>query len=228
VHAPTFELPGLRRLASHALPHLVEATIVPLVLFYGAMWSVGMRAALGVALAWNYGAVLRRVLTGRRVPGILVIGALTMTARTVIALASGSVFLYFLQPTLGTIAVAAAFLVSVPAGRPLAERLAADFCPLPEQLVQHPMTRTFFARISVLWAFVNLANATVTLWLLFSQSVSVYLVTTKLLSLMFTTTAIAVSVAWFRRSVLGPSVTGPSAIGRPVDSPGVLVPSLAV
>ena len=48
---------------------------------------------------------------------MLLIGALLMTARTVIALMTGSVFLYFLQPTLGTFMVAGLFLVSAPLGR---------------------------------------------------------------------------------------------------------------
>src|SRR4051812_48593050 len=99
----TFQIPSLRALARHALPHLAEATIVPLVLFYLSMWLLGIWGALGVGLLWSYGAILRRVVTGRRVPGILVLGALAMTARTLIAVASGSVFIYFLQPTLGTV-----------------------------------------------------------------------------------------------------------------------------
>ena len=45
-----------------------------------------------------------------------------LTVRTVIANASGSVFIYLLQLTLDESAVAGAFLLSVPAGRPLAER----------------------------------------------------------------------------------------------------------
>ena len=215
MHAPNFELPGLGRLARHALPHLVEATFIPLVLFYTGMWALGIHGALGFALAWNYGALLRRVVTGRRVPGVLLLGTLTLTARTVIAVASGSVFLYFLQPTLGTIAVGATFLRSVPAGRPLAQRLAADFCPLPDELVGHPRTRAFFARISLLWAFVNLGNAAVTLWLLFSQSVTVYVVSTKLISLAFTASAIAISIAWFRRSVLGHTTEVPALLPAP-------------
>ena len=201
LHAPHVELPGLRRIARHAGPRLVEATVVPLVLFYLGMATVGVFGALVVALAWSYAALLRRLLRGERLPGVLLLGTIGLTLRTAISFASGSVFLYFLQPTIGTVAVAAAFLLSVPAGRPLAERLAADLCPLPPEVVAHPRVRTFFARVSLLWALVYLVNAAVTLWLLLNQPLGVYLVATKVMSLVLSGTALAVSVHWFRRTV---------------------------
>ena len=74
-------------------------------------------------------------------------------ARTAISLASGSTIVYFLQPSLGTALVASAFLISVPLGRPLAGKLAADFCPLPDEMYANEHVRQFFRRISLLWAF---------------------------------------------------------------------------
>jgi hypothetical protein len=204
--APTFDIPHLRVMARHAVPHLVEATFVPLIVFYVALWAVGVWGALAAALVWSYGALLRRVLTGKRIPGILAIGAMLLTVRTVIAVASGSVFVYFLQPTLGTVAVAGAFLLSVPAGRPLAERLAADFLPIAPDLLARPYMRRFFARISLLWAMVNLINAAVTIWLLVSQPIETYVVAKTFVSLGATITAIALSTLWFIHSMRGHGV----------------------
>ena len=75
-----------------------------------------------------------------RLPGVLVIAALGLTARSVVALASGSsgLFVYFLQPSLATALVGGAFLFSVPLGRPLAEKLAHDFVPMPPVVFQRP------------------------------------------------------------------------------------------
>src|SRR4051812_40355204 len=91
-------MPCLRRLVRHAAPRLLEATIVPLVLFYASLWLIGLGAALVAALAWCYGALAWRLLTGRRVTGVLVLGAAGLTVRTILAVASGSAFVYFLQP----------------------------------------------------------------------------------------------------------------------------------
>jgi intracellular septation protein A len=199
--ATVFEIPRLRAFALHAVPHLVEATFVPLIVFYLAIWTVGIWGALAAALVWSYGALVRRAVTGRRIPGILAIGAALLTIRTIIALASGSVFIYFLQPTLGTVVVAGAFLVSVPAGRPLAERLAADFLPIPPELLARPYMRRFFIRISLLWAFVNLTNAAVTIWLLVTTSIATFVVAKTFVSLGATATAIGLSTWWFLRSM---------------------------
>jgi hypothetical protein len=199
--APVFEIPHLRALAGHAVPHLVEATLVPLVVFYVTLWAIGVWGALAAALAWSYGALLRRVLTGRRIPGVLAIGAALQTVRTVIAVMSGSTFVYFLQPSLGTVAVAGAFLLSVPAGRPLAERLAADFLPIDPQLLARPHMRRFFTGISLLWAGAHLTNAAVTVWLLVSQPVATYVLARTFVSLAATSGAIAVSALWFFRSM---------------------------
>lgn len=197
----SLEIPRLRSLARHALPHIFEATLAPLALFYLAMWAFGIWGALATALAWSYGAIGWRLARGKRVPGILLLGALGLTARTLLALASGSVFIYFLQPSLGTVAVAGTFLLSVPVGRPLAERLAADFCPLPEHFMAHPRVRTFFGRISVLWGFVFLTNAATTIWLLMSQSLGVYLLAKTAVSAGLTASAVAFSTWWFVRSM---------------------------
>src|SRR5690606_2179357 len=125
---PHLEIPRLAALVRHALPNIVEGSLIPLGVFYGALWLVGIWGGLIASLAWSYAAIARRVATGRNIPGLLVIGTLGLTARTIVSLASGSVFVYFLQPTLTTALIAGAFLLSVPAGRPLAERLAGDFC----------------------------------------------------------------------------------------------------
>jgi intracellular septation protein A len=192
-------MPRLAALARHATPHLLETTLIPLGLFYGGLQLFGLWAALLAALVWSYTSLLRRLVTRRRVPGMLLLGIAGLTARTALALATGSAFLYFLQPTVGTGLVAAVFLGSVLLGRPLALRLAADFLPLPEALLAHDGVRRFFLRISLLWAGVFLANAGISLWLLVSQSLATFLWSRTVASLALTGLAIAVSMWWFRR-----------------------------
>jgi intracellular septation protein A len=194
-------VPRLAALARHATPHLLEATLIPLALFYGGLQLLGLWAALLAALAWSYTSLVRRLVTRRRVPGMLMLGIVGLTARTALALATGSVFLYFLQPTVGTALVAAVFLGSVLLGRPLALRLAADFMPLPEGLLTHHGMRRFFLRVSLLWAAVFLANAGISLWLLVSQSLATFLWSRTVASVTLTGVAIAISTCWFRRCV---------------------------
>jgi intracellular septation protein A len=200
-HLAAFPVPRLAALARHATPHLLETTLIPLGLFYGGLQLFGLWGALLAALVWSYTCLLRRLLTRRRVPGMLLLAIVGLTARTALALATGSAFLYFLQPTMGTGLVAGVFLGSVLLGRPLAQRLAADFLPLPEALLARPGVRHFFQRVSLLWAAVFLANTGISLWLLLSQSLATFLWTRTVASLALTGLAIAASTWWFRRCV---------------------------
>lgn len=201
------EIPRLRTLSRHAGRHLIEATLIPLALFYGAITLCGQVTALLLALGWCYLAVARRLVTGRRVPGLLALGALGVTARTIMALSTGSLFLYFLQPTLTNGLIGAIFLASIASRAPMAERLAADFCPLPRAFLSHPPVRQFFNRITLLWAGVQLGNAGITIVLLVSQPVTTFLWTRSVVSLFVTASAIAVSVVWFKRSMRRHGVT---------------------
>ncbi len=194
-------IPDLRTVARHAVPRVVESTLVPLALFLVGLRVLGVWGAMTAGLVWVYGLLALRIATRRRVPGILVIGAVTLTARTVVALAAHSVVVYFLQPSLATMLVAAAFLVSVPLNRPLAGRLAADFGPLPSEVHANQHVRRFFRQVSLLWAFAQTLNASITVWLLFSQSLGTFVVLRSVVSTVVTVAAIAASTLWFKRSM---------------------------
>jgi hypothetical protein len=200
VDAP-FLVPRIGALLRHAAPRVLEGVVAPAAVFVMALHFLGVIGAVAAGLGFAYTMILGRLCVGRPVPGILVLGALTLTARSALALATGSTFLYFLQPTLGTALVAGAFLVSAGLSRPLAGRLAHDFCPIPEHVATAAPMRRFFAQITLLWAVVELVNAAIAIWLLLSQSVGVYLVTRTVSSLTVTALGIGLSVAWFQRSL---------------------------
>jgi len=198
-------------MARHALPHLIEATFIPLILFYAFLWTAGVWGALIAALAWSWTAIIRRAVTGQRIPGILVLGTVGITARTIAAFASGSVFIYFLQPSLTTVVVAGAFLLSVPAGRPLAERLAHDFVPLDPEVLHLPSVKKVFIRITLLWAFVNLANAIVSIALLMSQDVGTFVAAKTIGGMLLVGVAIAMSTIWFKQALRDHNISVVSA-----------------
>jgi intracellular septation protein A len=190
-------------MAHHALPQLLESTIAPAALFYVILSVLDLRGALLATLAWTYLALGRRLLTGRHLPGMLVIASVLLTVRTVAALATGSGFVYFLQPTVGTFLLAAAFLISVPAGKPLAERLAKDFCPLDPSLFKRPYVQRFFLRISLLWTVVFVTNAALGLWFLLTQSLGNFVLLKTSVTTTVIAAAIAVSALWFRQTLRG-------------------------
>jgi intracellular septation protein A len=196
-----FEFPRVRTLLRNTVPGVIEGSVLPVLLFVAALRMVGLWGAIVAGLGFAYVAIGRRLVKRRQVPGLMIIGAATLTARTVLALATGSSFVYFLQPTLGTAVVAFAFLVSVPLGRPLAQRIASDFCPIPDEVLAHHHVRRLFLRISLLFSFALLLNAAVALWLQLSQSVELFVVVKPLATGAITIGAVVVSVVWFKRSM---------------------------
>ena len=162
-----FELPRLRDLARRAAPQVIEATLVPLALFYAALSLLGPTGAICSALAWNYLALVRHLWRKERLPGLLVLATVGLTARSIVALASGaSMFVYFLQPSLATALIGGAFLLSVPLGRPLAEKLAHDFVPMPATFLKRPKVRQLFVRISLPVSYTHLPRGCATCSLL--------------------------------------------------------------
>ncbi|MDE3087521.1 MAG: hypothetical protein KGJ77_12265, partial [Acidobacteriota bacterium] len=135
----------------------------------------------------------------QRVPGMLLLGLVLVSMRTVVAFATGSAFLYFIQPTAGTLLVAALFLVTAIAGKPLVERLAHDFCPLDPELMKHEFLRRFFLRISLLWAVVLTTQAGFVLLLLLRTSLRAFVVERTVVSTVLIGGGVLLSVIWFVR-----------------------------
>jgi hypothetical protein len=194
-----FELPRLTTVLLHALPKFVEGVIAPVAVFYAALLLLGLKGALIAAVVWVYAGIAYRLIRRRPIPGTLLLAALGVTVRAGLAAATGSVVLYFLQPTLGTLMVSIAFLASVPLRKPLALKLATDMVPMPEAFLAHSRVRRFFLRITLLWSVVLLCNAVVSLWLLLSQSIGFYLWFRTGLVTALGAAAVAASVWGFRR-----------------------------
>lgn len=146
--------------------HVIEASIIPAVVFYGAVVGVGLHAAYLGVLAWSYGAFAVRVARGRPVPPLLVFTMIGISVRTVVAIISGSSFIYFMQPVLTTVVMGLVFLGSVLIGRPLIASLAHEFWPLTSDDVSSPAVTRLFRNLTMLWAGINLATAVTTMVLL--------------------------------------------------------------
>jgi len=190
-------LPSPGKALRHALPVVLEGVVGPLVVFYLLLVLAGFRGALIAALTWSYLALGRRLLKGERVSMLLLFGTILITLRTVVAFVTGSAFVYFAQPTAGTVAISVALLVSAIVGRPFTQRFAHDFCPMDPAIMKRPLVRRFFIRISVLWATVMMLNAGLVFWLLVSSSLRSFVLERSLVTYGLTAIAIFLSISGF-------------------------------
>ena len=167
-----------------------------------------MWGGLVAALAWSYTAVIRRVVTRTPVPGLLLLGVVGITARTLVALVSGSVFVYFLQPTLTTVLVGAVFLVSVPAGParwPIGSPATSARCRRPSS-ARRPCGGSSPASPSC-GRSCSSPTPRCSLWLLATQSIETYVFARTVLSWALTGGAVLASTLYFKRSMRRHGIT---------------------
>jgi hypothetical protein len=194
-------IPNVRAVARHALPNVIEGKIIPVVLFIGFLELLGNVWALLVALGWSLATVTYRKATGRRIPGLIVLSTVALIAKTIAALATGSMLIYFLQPTVTTVLVGLTFMISVPLGNPLAQKLAYDVFPFEDETKSHPLVEQFFVRLSVLWSITSLINASITVWLLLTQSITTFVLVKSVLGPITGTVTVGSMFLWFRFSL---------------------------
>ena len=164
--SPISQLSVFAAVVKRSAPRLVEASLIPTALFYCCLVVVGIGAAYAAALLWLYAAAGSRLLRRRPVPPLLVLGAIGITVKTAVSVASGSTFVSFAQPVLGSLVVGCVFLLSVALGRPMVQALALEFWPLTPEMLADPTVVRLLRRLTFLWAGVNFAVGAATLSLL--------------------------------------------------------------
>lgn len=174
--------PRLRAILRHLGLSLLWANVVPAALFYACFAAGNVWTALVAALVWCYGAMAWRLSTRRRTSGLLWLTAVGLTVKTALSVATGSTFLYFVQPAVNDGAVALLFLASLATARPVVARLAGDFYPMTEDVALRPRIQRLFWRLTLLWAFICLVKAAATLWLLESVPLSTFVAVKSVLT----------------------------------------------
>jgi hypothetical protein len=173
---------------------ILVANVIPSGLFYACLALGNIWLALTAALMWCYGAMAWRMSTGRAMSGLLVLTMIGLTGRTIFAFASGSTFIYFLQPTLADVGLALLFAGSLLTARPLVARVAGDFYPMDDELHARPRIQQLFWRLTLMWAVITAAKATVSLWLLATVSTTTYATIKSWLAPTIAVTGAAVTV----------------------------------
>jgi len=190
----------LTAVARRGLPGILEATLVPSAIFLIVTATFSAMMAMVAVLVWGYGNILQRVLRGRTVPSLVLLAMCGLTVKTLVGVASGSTFVYFLQPVATMVAVGAVFIGSLLVGRPLIARIAHDFCPISPEVASRPAVVRMFVGLTVLWASVQLINAGTTVGMLFSLPTTLFVVLKPASSLLLSATAVTITVCWALRT----------------------------
>lgn len=161
------------RFARHAVPHLLQATIGPAVAFLTGRALWGLNGALALALAWTGTCIGLRALRGKRMSGLLCIGAITLLLRAVVSLAMHSANAFFLAPALVTAVMGAVYMGSAFTEKPLLGRVLGDLVPSSFDLSDPGLLR--ISRIgSFVWGAEQTISALVSIVLLMHVSTTRY------------------------------------------------------
>jgi hypothetical protein len=199
-HSDVLEIHGLRATVVRAGRLLLEAVVVPTVLLAILLHVIGTTRSILVAVGWCALAMGFRWLVDRRLPGTLLLGSAALVVKATIALASGSVLIYLLQPVLGSVVMALLFLGSAAFGRPITLRLARDFVHVPADILDKRGVRRMFTEVAVIWGFSRIVDVALNLGFL-HRGVDAGLWARGLLSPVLTVLAVAVCAAWGWRSL---------------------------
>jgi hypothetical protein len=195
------EMPGWRPIVRHAATRMFLVTLLPMAVFYLTLSLFGLRAAAVVTASLYYAALITRVVRKQPVLAAALLAAGLLSLRTVVVFMTGSAFLYFIQPVIGTVAVATVFAATAIAGRPVLDRLAHDFCAFPAELSHRLRQARFFNLLSVVWAATYTINAVGTVWLLTNASLNGFILFKSILGPAITLVAATASYLAFRVTV---------------------------
>jgi hypothetical protein len=162
--------PHVRTVVRRIAKNLSVATLIPTALFYVSLVTLNLWVALSVALAWCYSAAAWRLHTKQQSSTLLWLTVAGLTGKTILAFATGSTLIYFLQPALVDGVVGLAFLISLATSRPAVARIAAEFYPMTPAIAAKPGIQKLFFRLTALWAVICMTRAGITLWLMHALS----------------------------------------------------------
>jgi uncharacterized membrane protein len=167
-------------------------------------WPIpGLVLGIVLGAATGVGLYLLEIRSGRT--GILArlsLGFVILQAA--VGLVSRSVTIYFVQPVLIDIALAAVFIGSVVISRPIVGATAKDTFPFPPQVAESKTYMRVFGRLSLLWGFYFLLRAGIRMLAVRTGKVETILIVNTVTDIPFVAGLIALS-AWygvhgFRRS----------------------------
>jgi hypothetical protein len=181
------------------LPGFLREGFLPLGAFYVALKLDGLVAGIVASALVSLLIYLYERRAGR--DALLVRLSLGFVAvQSIIGLAADSTIVYLAQPVLLAAAWGAAFLVSVPLGRPLAGALARAWYPFPPWLRETAAFKRVYGIESLVWGAYFLTRSGIRLAVLLNGSLESFLLVTLLTG----TPAMLLLLAWsIRYSIRG-------------------------
>jgi hypothetical protein len=196
--AEHLELPRPLRLLRTAGWNLTESVGLPAAAFVLGAWLGGRDIGLiaGLATIWIMLGI-RQLATGS-VTGLLMISSIVLTLQTVVALATGNLWIFLLHFPLANLCLCLLFARTARGPNPLCARLATEMISLRQPASCRDGLHRFFQRATLFWSGIFLALAACLGALLAIEPVHAFLLLSTVATAALIAAGIGASVVWFR------------------------------
>lgn len=162
--------PTWRLILSRGLPQFAVEAVVPVLAFYAGWRAWGLGAGIAASSVVSVAIAAWLVRRGHDA-GPVALGVVFVAIQAAVALAAHSTTLYLAQPVVFSVLLAAAYVASVAAGRPLIGVFASAWYPFPAWFRASAPFRREFGMQTLVWAAFMLARAALRLWMLLHAGV---------------------------------------------------------
>jgi hypothetical protein len=196
--AEQLELPRPTRLVFITSWSLAESAGFPVAALALFAWLYGRNPGLiaGCTAVWLT-VVIRKLWAGS-VPGLLAISAAVLTLQTVLAVATGDLWIFLLHFPLANLCLSILFACTARGSSPLCEKLAAEVIALRRPPGHMPDLHRFFQDATLLWAGIFLALGGCMAALLVTVPLRPFLELSTAATAGLIALGIGASVLWFR------------------------------
>jgi hypothetical protein len=196
--AEQLELPRPKRLLWITSWNLAESVGFPVAALALFAWLYGRNPGLiaGCAAVWVT-VVIRKLCTGS-VPGLLAISAVVLTLQTVLAVATGDLWIFLLHFPLANLCLSVLFARTARSSSPLCEKLAAEVIALRQPPRKLPGLHRFFQNATLFWAGIFLVLGGCMAALLVTVPLRPFLELSTVATVALIAAGIGASVIWFR------------------------------
>ncbi len=196
--AQQVELPRPRRLVGITAWNLAESVGIPVAALALFAWLFGRNPGLiaGCVAVWVTIAI-RKLWTGS-VPGLLAIMAVVLTLQTVLAVATGDLWIFLLHFPLANLALAILFARTARGPDPLCAKLAAEVIAMRPPDCKLPGLHGFFQGATLFWAGIFLVLGGCLAALLVTEPLRPFLELSVIATAALLALGVGASLVWFR------------------------------
>jgi hypothetical protein len=177
---------------------LTESAGLPIGALALAGWLWGRNAGLiaGVVVVWII-AIIRKIHSGS-VPSLVLISVVVLTLQTVLAVATGQVWIFLLHFPVANLFLCIVFARTARGPNPIVAQLASEVVDLRQPPTPSPGLLRFFQDATWLWAAIFLVLAVCMGALLATQSTATFLLLATVSTVVLIVAGAGASALWLR------------------------------